>query len=137
MAVQAPVAGKHYICIYPAYINSRKTLAEGRRIAKSKCVENPTVNEMKDVCAAAGLKVVPENKLYPREMFRGDVSVRGRVRVQLKNEKNELMSDQFKNKMSLMIYLGEMIPKLKSRIQKTGGAEQVQQKGKKNQKKRR
>lgn len=137
MASQAPLPEKHYMCIYPAYINSRKTLAEGRRIAKAKCVENPTINEIKDVCAAAGLKVVAENKLYPREMFRGDVTVRGRVRVQLKNKENEVVSEQFKDKHSLMLYLAEMIPKLKSRIQKSGGAEQVQQKGKKNQKKKR
>lgn len=46
-----------WVCIYPAYINSKKTLAEGRRISKGKCVENPTFQEIRDVLDAAGLNV--------------------------------------------------------------------------------
>lgn len=136
MAGAAPTAEPHYICIYPAYINSKKSLAYGRRLAKSKCVENPTTNEMRDVCSAAGLKVVAENKLYPREMFRGDVMLRGRIRVELKNKDKEPLSEKFKSKQDLMIHIAEMIPKLKSRMQKAGGSEQPQQKGKRNQKRR-
>ncbi|TKS69700.1 Signal recognition particle 19 kDa protein [Collichthys lucidus] len=30
-----------FICVYPIYINSKKTLAEGRRIPTEKAVENP------------------------------------------------------------------------------------------------
>lgn len=46
-----------WICIYPAYINSKKTLAQGRRINKDKAVENPTHQEIRDVLVAAGMKV--------------------------------------------------------------------------------
>lgn len=67
---------KKWICLYPAYINSKRTLAEGRRIKKEKvkinitilkrrsstkyfCVfqgiENPTASEINDVLKSAGL----------------------------------------------------------------------------------
>lgn len=56
-----------WICIYPAYLNSKKTLAEGRRLPKKYCVENPTHQEIRDVLVTTGLRVGVENKLYPRE----------------------------------------------------------------------
>ncbi len=39
-----------WVVIYPVYINSKKTLAEGRRISTSKACENPTVVEIGDCC---------------------------------------------------------------------------------------
>lgn len=44
-----------WICIYPLYLNSKKTLAEGRRIKKEKAVENPTSQEIFDILQHAGL----------------------------------------------------------------------------------
>lgn len=41
------------ICVYPDYINSVKTVAQGRRIPADKCVEWPTLPEMLDVCMKA------------------------------------------------------------------------------------
>lgn len=38
-------------------MNSKKTLAEGRRIPKSRCVENPTYQEIRDVLVSVGLHV--------------------------------------------------------------------------------
>lgn len=133
-----------WICIYPAYINSKKTLAQGRRIPKDKCVENPTYQEMRDVLAAAGkqtnekrmfifkliflgLKVGVENKLYSRERSK-ELLYRGRIRVQLKNDDGSLCNEAFKSKDSIMLHLGEMIPKLKTRQTKSGG-EQTQSSG--------
>ena len=49
-----------FVCIYPAYINAKKTRAQGRRVGKSKAVENPSVNEMRDIFENAGLNVVVE-----------------------------------------------------------------------------
>lgn len=56
-----------WICVYPAYINSKKTRQEGRKIRKDLCVENPTYQEIKDVLAASNLRIGIENKIYPRE----------------------------------------------------------------------
>uniref|UniRef100_A0A671KES7 Signal recognition particle 19 kDa protein n=1 Tax=Sinocyclocheilus anshuiensis TaxID=1608454 RepID=A0A671KES7_9TELE len=105
-----------FMCICPAYINSKKTIAGGRRIAAEKAVENPSCAEIRDVLTAAGLNVLLENKMYPREWNR-DGQFRGRVRIQLKLDDGSLCQDKF------------MIPKLKSRTQKSGGAEVGSQQG--------
>ncbi|KAF5905320.1 signal recognition particle 19 kDa protein, partial [Clarias magur] len=89
-----PADENRYLCIYPAYINSKKTLAEGRRIPTEKAVENPSCAEIKDVLTAAGMNVRVENKLYPREWNR-DVQFRGRVRVQIKQEDGSLCQEKF------------------------------------------
>uniref|UniRef100_A0A9L0TH51 Signal recognition particle 19 kDa protein n=1 Tax=Equus caballus TaxID=9796 RepID=A0A9L0TH51_HORSE len=118
-----------FICIYPAYLNNKKTIAEGRRIPISKAVENPTATEIQDVCSAVGLNVFLErNKMYSREWNR-DAQYRGRVRVQLKQEDGSLCLVQFPSRKSVMLYVAEMIPKLKTRTQKTGGGDQSLQQG--------
>jgi SRP19 protein len=42
---------KKWNIIYPVYINSKKTIAEGRRISASKACENPTCMEISDCCS--------------------------------------------------------------------------------------
>ncbi|XP_072643987.1 signal recognition particle 19 kDa protein isoform X2 [Canis lupus baileyi] len=94
-AARSPAEQDRFICIYPAYLNNKKTIAEGRRIPISKAVENPTATEIQDVCSAVGLNVFLEkNKMYSREWNR-DVQYRGRVRVQLKQEDGSLCLVQF------------------------------------------
>lgn len=104
-----------FVCIYPAYINAKKTRSEGRRVGKDKAVENPSVNEIRDILENAGLKTVVEaNRLYCREESR-EPQFRGRVRVQLKNNDGSLVNEKFNDKDDVLFYLVEMIPKLKSR----------------------
>ncbi|CAF1150326.1 unnamed protein product [Rotaria sordida] len=113
-----------FVCIYPAYINAKKTRAQGRRVSKSKAVDNPSVNEIRDILENAGLKAIVEaNRLYCREESR-EPQYRGRVRVQLKNGDESLVKEQFKTKDDLLFYLIEMIPKLKTR---SGNQQQQQQ----------
>ncbi|XP_014376590.2 signal recognition particle 19 kDa protein, partial [Alligator sinensis] len=120
---------QRFICIYPAYLNNKKTIAEGRRIPIDKAVENPTPTEIQDVCAAVGLNVLVEkNKMYPREWNR-DAQFRGRVRVQLKQEDGNPCLPQFPSRKSVMLYAAETIPKLKTRTQKMGGSDQSLQQG--------
>uniref|UniRef100_A0A673TJV4 Signal recognition particle 19 kDa protein n=1 Tax=Suricata suricatta TaxID=37032 RepID=A0A673TJV4_SURSU len=69
-----------------------------------------------------------KNKMYSREWNR-DVQYRGRVRVQLKQEDGSLCLVQFPSRKSVMLYAAEMIPKLKTRTQKTGGGDQSLQQG--------
>lgn len=56
-----------WICIYPAYLNSKKSRQQGRRLAKEHCVEHPTFQEIKDVLSVCKLNIGVENKMYPRE----------------------------------------------------------------------
>jgi signal recognition particle subunit SEC65 len=46
-----PSTFKRWKIIYPAYINSKKTIAEGRKISAEKGVEAPTVVEIVDVAS--------------------------------------------------------------------------------------
>ncbi|NXW72588.1 hypothetical protein DUI87_30716 [Hirundo rustica rustica] len=93
--VASPADKERFICIYPAYLNNKKTIAEGRRIPIDKAVENPTSTEIQDVCAAVGFNVLLEkNKMYPREWNR-DVQYRGRVRIQLKQDDGNPCLPQF------------------------------------------
>ncbi|XP_059164019.1 signal recognition particle 19 kDa protein-like [Physella acuta] len=119
---------ERWICIYPAYLNSKKTLKEGRRIPKSKAVENPICAEIRDVCATTGFTLGVENKTYPREQdARGDNKYRGRVRVMLKNEDGSLVLPQFPSRMSVMLHIAETIPKLKTRQQSQSASQSQQQ----------
>ncbi|XP_014252491.1 signal recognition particle 19 kDa protein [Cimex lectularius] len=112
---------ERWICIYPAYINSKKTIAGGRRVPKDKAVENPTYLEIKDVLTAAGgIKFGVENKLYPRETSK-EVLYRGRIRVQLKDDNGKPLNPDFPTRESVMLHLCNMIPKLKTRQGKQGG----------------
>ena len=137
MSLQAVSSSDRLLCIYPAYINRKKTIAEGRRIAKDKCCDNPTFNEIKDVCTAAGLKPVVESKLYPRELHKGDPLVRGRIRVKLTKEDGTLINSNLPSKTALMIHLAEMIPKLKTRSVKSAETSNQSQQSTKSKKKRR
>jgi signal recognition particle subunit SRP19 len=76
-----------WICIYPAYLNSKRTMAQGRKLSVKQSVENPTINEIRDVLANAGLQVELEpNKVHPKELNKYELLGRGRIRVHLKNE---------------------------------------------------
>ncbi|KAG4077478.1 hypothetical protein HA402_002905 [Bradysia odoriphaga] len=109
---------ERWICIYPAYINSKKSRQEGRRLPKDNCVENPTFQEIKDVLSVCNVRFGVENKLYPRERSK-ELQFRGRIRIQLRNDDGTPFNPQFPTRDSLMLHLGSMIPQLKSR---QGGA---------------
>ncbi|KAM7315600.1 signal recognition particle 19 kDa protein [Ixodes scapularis] len=120
---------ERWVCLYPAYINSKKTLAEGRRLPRSKCVENPTYQEIRDVLDATGFKVGVENKLYPREQNKDSLLYRGRIRVQLKNDDETPVNPQYPTRKAVMLHVCDMIPRLKSRTQRQAGGEQASQSG--------
>lgn len=97
-------------CIYPHYINSKKKISEGRRIAQSKAVENPTADEMGLICEHFNIPYVVEfNKAYPRDWL-----YPGRIRFLIPG--NQIGVDKsITSKKELMLKMGEMIPQLKSR----------------------
>lgn len=135
-----------WVCIYPAYINSKKSRQEGRKVRKDLCVENPTFQEIKDVLSVSNLRIGIENKLYPRErskvnlclhsicsfssihlvtqlifnrfhsiFIRKELTHRGRIRVQLRNDDGTPFNPEFPTRESILFHLGTKIPMLKSR----------------------
>ncbi|PNT61715.1 hypothetical protein BRADI_5g19500v3 [Brachypodium distachyon] len=87
---------KKWDIIYPVYLNSKKTVAEGRRIAAAKACADPTCNEILDSCAYLKIPCKIEDKAYPRDFFQ-----RGRVRVQLKNEAGSPVNPAIRTKISM------------------------------------
>jgi len=83
-----------WTCIYPAYINGKKSRADGRRVPVSKAVENPTYAEIKDVLTATGFNVLAENKAYSKEKS-NEPTTRGRVRVQFRNDDGTPVNPKF------------------------------------------
>lgn len=83
-----------WICFYPTYINSKRSVSDGRKIPLKLAVENPTLNEIKDVLLNAGFNIELENKAYPREPNKYEC--RGRIRVQLKNDDGTPIKQDFK-----------------------------------------
>eukprot|EP00397_Hematodinium_sp_SG-2012_P045841 GEMP01051617.1.p1 GENE.GEMP01051617.1~~GEMP01051617.1.p1 ORF type:complete len:153 (+),score=22.92 GEMP01051617.1:31-459(+) len=91
--------------IYPNYLNSKKTIPEGRRIAVEHCCENPDIREMAEICRFLKIQTVVEpNKAYSRDWL-----IRGRVRV-------NLLAHPDYTKKFIMKKMGELIPQLKSRV---------------------
>lgn len=55
---------KKWIVMYPVYINSKKTMAEGRRIGLAKACENPTCAEIGDCCSYLKLPFAIEVRCF-------------------------------------------------------------------------
>ena len=114
---------ERWICIYPAYINSKKTRQEGRRLPKENCVDTPTYVEIRDVLSVTQLSVGVENKQYSREKSR-ELQYRGRIRVQMRNDDGTSCDPRFPTRESIMLYIASKIPQLKSRQNKSGDTSQ-------------
>ena len=59
---------KRWRCVYPCYINIKKTLQQGRKIAKKFCVEQPHPTDIAEVCKYLGLPFYIEVSIYPCTM---------------------------------------------------------------------
>ncbi|XP_019151630.1 PREDICTED: signal recognition particle 19 kDa protein [Ipomoea nil] len=105
---------KKWIVFYPIYINSKKTIAEGRRISVSKACENPTCAEIQDCCNHLKIPSAIEiDKAYPRDFMQ-----RGRVRVLLKKEDGTLYNPAISSRKQLMIHVAELVPRHPNRTKK-------------------
>ncbi|KAL1204324.1 Signal recognition particle 19 kDa protein [Cardamine amara subsp. amara] len=105
---------KKWVVVYPVYINSKKTVAEGRRISLSQACENPNCIEINDCCKHLKLKCAVEiDKAYPRDFMQV-----GRVRVQLKKEDGTLVNPAITSRKQLMQKIAELVPKHPDRKKK-------------------
>ncbi|KAG2392238.1 hypothetical protein C9374_012490 [Naegleria lovaniensis] len=105
-----PESVKRTQILYPVYIDKNKSLSEGRRIPKEKCVENPKASEIVDICEYLKIPYEYEpTKRHPQEPFEF-----GRVRVLLK--KDHVPQLQWKTKQDLLIHIASLIPNLQTRM---------------------
>ncbi|XP_076895882.1 signal recognition particle 19 kDa protein-like [Bidens hawaiensis] len=109
---------KTWNTIYPVYINSKKTIAEGRRISASKACENPTALEIGDCCGHLKIPFAIEiDKAYPRDFMQV-----GRVRVLLKRPDGSPYNPLITSKKQLMIRIAELVPRHPGRLKKQEAA---------------
>ncbi|OIW00173.1 hypothetical protein TanjilG_29163 [Lupinus angustifolius] len=109
---------KKWNILYPVYINSKKTMAQGRRIGLTKACENPTCAEIGDCCTYFKLPFAIEiDKAYPRDFMQ-----RGRVRVLLKKEDGTLFNPAIASRKQLMLRIAEMVPRHPGRTKKPEAA---------------
>ncbi|XP_058095301.1 signal recognition particle 19 kDa protein-like [Magnolia sinica] len=105
---------KRWVVFYPIYINSKKTLAEGRRISAIKACESPTCLEIGDCCKYLKLPFAVEvDKAYPRDFMQ-----RGRVRVLLKNIDGTFYNPEITSRKQLMLKVAELVPEHRGRTMK-------------------
>lgn len=105
---------KKWAILYPVYINSKKTIAEGRRISASKACENPTCIEIADCCQYLKIPHAIEiDKAYPRDFMQ-----RGRVRVMLKREDGTFVNPAISSRKQLMLHVAELVPRHPNRTKK-------------------
>lgn len=102
---------KRWRVLYPAYINKKFKLAEGRKIASEHCVENPNISEIAEICAFLKFPCKIEAKTYSRDFL-----TRGRVRVLMNNDDGSPLREDIQTRKQLMKFCGEKIPNLKSRL---------------------
>ncbi|XP_078177393.1 signal recognition particle 19 kDa protein-like [Carex rostrata] len=105
---------KKWNIIYPVYINSKKTVAEGRRISAAKACENPNCMEISDCCSHLKIPHAVEiDKAYPRDFMQV-----GRVRFQLKKADGSFWNPAITSKKALMLQIAELVPKHHGRTKK-------------------
>ncbi|KAF5753461.1 putative signal recognition particle, SRP19 subunit [Helianthus annuus] len=109
---------KAWNILYPVYINSKKTIAEGRRISASKACENPTALEIGDCCGHLKIPFAIEiDKAYSRDFMQA-----GRVRVMLKRSDGNLHNPLIASKKQLMLRVAELVPRHPGRIKRQEAA---------------
>ncbi|KAJ3130539.1 signal recognition particle subunit [Nowakowskiella sp. JEL0407] len=71
---------KTWVCVYPVYIDSTKTMSEGRRVPKDIGISEPVIMFMAEAVRTLQLNCIAEmSKRHPRDPF-----TFGRLRVQIK-----------------------------------------------------
>jgi len=103
----------NFFVIYPSYLDSSKTVKQGRRIGTEKAVDTPTVQDMSDALASLSIRHVQQ----PHKGYSRDPTTLwdnpGRVRV----DPGALESGLY-TKRSLLVELASIIEELPSRARR-------------------
>jgi signal recognition particle subunit SRP19 len=114
---------KDFMVIYPSYLDSSKTLKQGRRIGKEHAVDTPTVSDISQALQSLGLKhVLQPHKGYSRDPYTlwdnpGRVKVEPSPKITiLEDGDDDHPSGNAKRR--LLLEIASRIPSLPSRIQR-------------------
>lgn len=96
---------KKWRSIYPAYIDSSLTCAQGRRLGKSKCVLYPQLLEISEALQKLKLQhVVEGHKRYSKDLFKVD-----RIKVRILTDEKVPINSNIKCKHALLKQLAILI----------------------------
>lgn len=99
----------NFFIIYPSYLDSKKTMKQGRRIGVEKAVDTPTAQDLSDALASLNVRHVQQpNKGYSRDQTTLWDNP-GRVRV------DPAVLESGYTKRSLLVELATIIEELPSR----------------------
>ena len=102
--------------IYPSYLDSTKTISQGRRIGQELAVEAPTVSDISQALQSLNIRHV----LQPHKGYSRDIETLwdnpGRVKVDLHSTDSTLK--QFESKRELLKEIAQIIPTLPARQQR-------------------
>ena len=103
----------NFFVIYPSYLDSSKTIKQGRRIGAEKAVDTPTVQDISEALASMSIRHVSQ----PHKGYSRDATTLwdnpGRVRV----DPSVLEGDLY-TKRSLMVELASIVRELPSRTRR-------------------
>lgn len=112
---------RRWVVIYPPYIDKLRKESEGRKIAKDKCVEKPTMKEVFDCVQMLKFQTALElNKAYCRDYW-----ARGRIRIRLFDEDGKPVREDIPTRRILYARVAELIPKHREQMK----ASEVKSKG--------
>jgi len=96
---------KKWKCLYVTYFNKNLSIAEGRRVNKEFCVEDPNVHMLQFAVEMVGLRCIEEEvRNHPRDFFG-----KGRVKVEMiKNGRP--VKPEITNKRQLYAAVAKKIP---------------------------
>ncbi|KAJ3104947.1 hypothetical protein HDU97_008695 [Phlyctochytrium planicorne] len=102
-------AMKKWTVVYPVYMDSSRSSRQGRMIAASAAVKDPSIVYLGECCKVLGLNTVVErNKRHPK-----DPLCFGRVRVQIKELTGQPIRAEIPNKKALILKLVSLYPEVK------------------------
>ncbi|CAD8181667.1 unnamed protein product [Paramecium octaurelia] len=108
---QIKVESKTWKTIYPPYIDSTLTTAQGRRLGKTNCVPYPQLMEISQCLSSLGLRhVIDQHAGFPRDIFK-----QGRIKVRLYAEDKKPYNPQVQCKHTLLQSIAKLIKSIPNR----------------------
>ncbi|KAJ8901454.1 hypothetical protein NDN08_007300 [Rhodosorus marinus] len=105
-----------WICLYPSYLDSAKTIDKGRKIAKAKAVDAPHAEEVYATVRFMGFEAVLEKKYYSKNFhYSTDLYSRGRIRVKLFDENKKPIRPEIGSRRALFVQVANNIPKYREK----------------------
>ncbi|KAL1917981.1 uncharacterized protein VTP21DRAFT_3247 [Calcarisporiella thermophila] len=102
---------KTWVCVYPIYIDAGRSVESGRRIPKSKAVDNPHVFHMVHALKKLNMPVAFEpGKSHPR-----DWANPGRVRTLIKAN-GMWIHPTIRNRKQLYLKIAELVPEVSKEV---------------------